>query len=146
MGLRLLNEHQADDRYRQGDLWFVNMKSVLKLESAVGRLFRSWGGEALYNSHEDDPETGPLLRQIGTPCVWIVSLPITRIKPPFDNVGERFVWGYLVRCRVATGHGADIESFLAEPLPPGAIVDVVRYENSGFEALTGCSTWRDPIM
>ncbi len=144
--LRLLNEHQADDRYRQGCLCFVNMRSELKSESAVGRLFRSWGGEALYNSHEDDPETGPLFRQIGTPCIWLVSLPITRIKSPFDNVGERFVWADLVRCGIATDHGANIESRLAEPLPPDAIIDVVRYENPGFETLTGCSTWHDPIM
>ncbi len=52
------------------------MRSVLRSEGAVGRLFRSWGGEALYNSHEDDLETGPLLRRIGTPCIWIVVLPI----------------------------------------------------------------------
>ncbi len=146
MGLRFLNEHQAEDDGRRARLAFVNMRSVLKSEGDVGRLFRSWGGEALYNRHEADPETGPLLRQIGTPCIWIVSLPIIRIKSPFDNVGERFVWAYLVRCGIATGHGAEIESSLAEPLPPDAIIDVVRYEDPGFEALTGCSTWRDPIM
>ncbi len=141
---RLLNEHQAEGS-RRGHLAFVNMRSELQSEGAVGRLLRSWGGEALYNSHERDPETGPLLRQIGTPCIWIVAVPIRWIKSPFDNVGERFVRAYLRRCGVATGHGANIESFIAEPLPPDRIINIVRYQDPAFEALTGCSTWHDPI-
>ncbi len=145
LGRRLLNKHQAEDPDRRGRLAFVNMRAVLRSESAVGWLFRCWGGEALYNWHESDPETGPLLRQIGRPCIWTVAVPIRWIRSPFNNVGERFVWAYLTRCGVATGHAADIQSSIAEPLPPDEIIDIVRYEDPAFEALTGCSTWRDPI-
>ncbi len=146
MGLRLLNEHQAGDQYRQGCLCFVNMRSALKSKSDVGRLFRSWGGEALYNSHEDDLETGPLLRRIGTPCIWIVVLPIGQGAVTWRNVGERFVRAYLAHRGAATGNGPDLQISLLEPLPPDSIINVVRYDDPAFEMLTGCSTWRDPIM
>ena len=146
IGHQLLNKHQAGDQSRQGHLCFVNMRSTLKSKSDVGRLFRSWGGEALYNSHEDDPETGPLLRRIGTPCIWIVVLPIGQGAITWKNVGERFVRAYLAQRKVATGNGANIETRLFEPLPPGSIINVARYDDPAFEKLTGCSTWRDPIM
>ena len=144
IGLRLLNEHHAGDRYRQGCLCFVNMRSVLKSKSDVGWLFRSWGGEALYSSHERDLETGPLLRQIGTPCIWVVVLPICQCD--VYNVGERFVWAYLAQRGAVIGNGASIETRLVEPLPPDAIINVMRYGDPAFEELTGCSTWHDPIM
>ncbi len=144
LGFQLLNKHQAGDQYRQGCLCFINMRSVLRSEGAIGRLFRSWGGEALYNSHEDDLETGPLLRRIGTPCVWVVVLPIRQCD--MHNVGELFVLAYLAQRGATTGNGASIEARIFEPLPPDSIKNVVRYDDPAFEKLTGCSTWGDRIM
>ncbi|MCH9023645.1 MAG: hypothetical protein IID32_12920 [Planctomycetes bacterium] len=146
LGTQLLDKHQAGDQSRQGCLCYVNMRSVLKSKGAVGRLFRSWGGEALYNSHEADIETGPLLRRIGTPCIWIVVLPIGQGAVTWRNVGERFVRAYLAHRGAATGNGANIETRLFEPLPPDSIINVVRYDDPAFEKLTGRSTWREPIM
>ena len=146
LGSQLLKKNQADDQYRQGRLCYVNMRSVLKSKGAVGRLFRSWGGEALYNSHEADPETGQLLRRIGTPCIWIVVLPLGQGAVTWRNVGERFVRAYLAHRGAATGNGANIETRLYEPLHPDSIIDVVRYDDPAFEKLTGCSMWSDPIM
>ncbi len=42
IGRQLLNKHQAGDQSRQGNLCFVNMRSVLRSKSDVGSLFRSW--------------------------------------------------------------------------------------------------------
>ncbi len=146
LSARLLNEHEADCEGRQGRLNFVSMRSELKSESGVGRLLRSWGGEALYNLHESDPETGPLLRRIGVPCIWIVALRICQIESPFDNVGERFVWAYLKNHGVEISSAADMEAHLTDSLPPDAIIDVVIYGNPAFEALTGCTTWHNRIV
>ncbi len=146
IGHQLLNMHQAGDQSRQGNLCFINMISVLRSEGAVGRLFRSWGGEALYNSHEDDLETGPSLRRIGTPCIWIVVLPIGQGAVTWRNVGERFVRAYLAHRGAATGNGANIETRLFKPLPRDSIINVARYDDPAFEKLTGCSMWSDPIM
>ena len=62
------------------------------------------------------------------------------------NVGEMFVLAYLAHRGAVTGNGAGIETRLFEPLPPGSIINVVRYDDPAFERLTGCSTWSDPIM
>src|ERR1700676_2031123 len=45
----------------------------------VGRFFRYWGGEALYNSHQDHAVRGPLLESIGTPCVIQADIPISNL-------------------------------------------------------------------
>ena len=119
------------------------MRSVLKLEDAIGRLFRSWGGEALYNSHEADPETGPLLRRVGTPCIWIVEVPIRQYDLTLTETGELFVLAYLANRGATADSGAIIEARIFEPLPPESIINVVRYSDAAFEKLTGCSTWND---
>ncbi len=144
LGLRLWKERRTGNDNHPGRIWFINMRSRLKLKGAVQWLFRSWGGEALSINHGDDPETGPLLCQIGTPCIWIAALPISQCG--VRNMGERFVWAYLAHRGAATGNGPDLQISLLEPLPPDSIINVVRYDDPAFEMLTGCSTWRDPIM
>src|SRR5206468_12583890 len=44
-------------------------------------LFRSnWGGEALYNSHDNDLETDPVLKIIGVPCLVEAVVPIASLR------------------------------------------------------------------
>jgi hypothetical protein len=50
--------NQVGDDNRRGMTWFCFTRALLRDESGVERLFRSWGGEALYNSHESDRATG----------------------------------------------------------------------------------------
>src|SRR5690606_19025663 len=60
-------------------LWFCFYEPSLAGERGIGRLFRSWGGEALYNSHEKDPTTGGALRRIGVPCIIKAIVPINNL-------------------------------------------------------------------
>jgi hypothetical protein len=69
VGNRLRADNQADEKNRAGRIWFCFFPPHIGGESGIGRFFRSWGGEALYNTHEDDPETGPALQAFGTPCL-----------------------------------------------------------------------------
>jgi hypothetical protein len=73
---RLCSENQAADGNRKGMIWFCLFPPILD-DFGVKRFFQSWGGEALYNSHERDPETGPVLRQIGIPCVVEIKVPVS---------------------------------------------------------------------
>jgi hypothetical protein len=60
---RLLTRHQAADDNRSGRTAFVFTREQLKCQLDFKQLFRSWGGEALYNSHEDKEETGPTTKK-----------------------------------------------------------------------------------
>jgi hypothetical protein len=97
---RLLEHNQAAEDNRSGRTAFFFTRPQLK-DAGLDRLCRSWGGEALYNFHEDDPETGPLLRCIGIPCIVAVAVPVTNIEPRFD-VGERLVSVWCDRRRIKT--------------------------------------------
>ena len=123
-------------------IWFVFTTGLLRGE-AVWRLFTFWGGEALYKSHEDDPEIGPLLRTPGTACIVEVAAPVRAIET-YCAVGERLVRCFLHRRGVDTGHDPEVEGYVAEPIPRPRIRRVITRIDSDFEGLTGCSTWSEP--
>src|SRR5690606_10870124 len=51
----LQEENEADEANRAGMLHFIFYMPNKIDEGGIGRFFRHWGGEALYNCHEDDP-------------------------------------------------------------------------------------------
>jgi hypothetical protein len=140
LGRRLLADHQADDDHRKGMIWFVNSRSCLTDCSGVFRLFRNWGGESLYNSHERDPETGPLLQSVGVPCIVVAVLPISRIRT-YHNVAEKFIWSFLGKHGIKTDHSPELEGYLEEPIQPAQVRSIIDYEDQRFEALTRCKSW-----
>jgi hypothetical protein len=76
---RLRAEHGADKPSRTGMIWFCFFQPHIAGQIAAERLFRNWGGEALYAYHENDPVTGPVLRSIGTPCLVEADVPISTL-------------------------------------------------------------------
>ncbi|QQC65212.1 hypothetical protein [Paraburkholderia ginsengisoli] len=73
---RLKTRNQADQSSRAGKLWFCFFAPKLAGEHGIGRFFRHWGGEALYNSHEADSVTSPVIRTIGAPRVVAADIPL----------------------------------------------------------------------
>jgi hypothetical protein len=73
---RLRKENQAADGNRTGRIWFCFYPPRLAGQRGIESFFRSWGGEALYNSHEDDRVTGPILSSLGTPRLIEAVVPI----------------------------------------------------------------------
>ena len=69
-------KNQAHDAYRAGIFWFCFFPPKLAGEAGISRFFRHWGGEALYNYHEDDPITSKALSAFGTPCIVEADVPI----------------------------------------------------------------------
>jgi hypothetical protein len=141
---RLKARHQANDDNRTGRLWFSFTRAPLRDESSVERLFRSWGGEALYNSHEDNSVTGPMLKLIGLPCVIIAAVPCDSLRT-FKSVGERLVNLWCDARGIATGHRAGFEGHTRADILSAGIVDVFALGDAKFEALTGHSGWRKPL-
>ncbi len=140
---RLLAENQAADANRMGAICFVSMRSYLMEESKVCRFFESWGGEALYNSHEDDPGTGPTLRCLGEPYIVTASRPVNKL--------EEFQYGlaryFANRLFNSTTRGVACKPELYEtrvrgPVPSEGVVKLVSFKDPTFESMTHCHTER----
>lgn len=137
---RLKAKHQAGSSGRAGAIHFGFTQAELLDQSAVGRLLTSWGGEALYNSHENDAETGPLLRRIGAPRLVLVALPIVDVCT-FQGIAES-VYRYRMHVAgVSTSNNYGCEGTLRRPTKPNEIVRVLTLGENEFERMTQCSRW-----
>jgi hypothetical protein len=141
---RLLSVNQIDDPFRKG-IWFVNLRSVLTEQEAVGRLFGSWGGEAIYNFHEPEPDTGPLLRSLGEPQVVVAQLPIKDVGL-FGELSERFIRFFLAAKRRCIANSYGFESQILVDLGSRQIIDVVPMHDARFEVLTGSTRWTTKLQ
>jgi hypothetical protein len=136
---RLKQENQADDQNRAGMLWFCFSKNLLKGRGGVIRLFNSWGGEALYNSHERDPLTGPLLRGIGSPCIIEADIPISGI--PGTRLAYTVARQFLINRGKKTGEPVDHDDYTKESVPVSNIRGIYTLRDPEFARLTGCDNW-----
>jgi hypothetical protein len=142
---RLKTEHQADDRWRSGSIWFCFYPPRQAGESGIGRFFRHWGGEALYNSHEDDPETGVALSTIGLPCIVEVLVPIASLRP-HSFLPNKIARRYLVDRGHRTVESVNHDGAIMCPLPAMNVRRVIPFPSPEFVTLTGCNQWRRPIV
>jgi hypothetical protein len=144
IGERLCAEHEAPDSGRAGMVWFVFSRSLLRDETSMSRFFRSWGGEALYWRHEEDPETGPVLRRVGVPCIVEAALAAHTLGTIMP-VAERVVTVYLRRRRVRTAERSEMEGWSPVAVGPERIRRIVRLGERDFARLTRCHRWEDPL-
>jgi hypothetical protein len=83
-------KNQSGDKYRAGLVWFCFFSPRLAGEDGIRRFFRHWGGEALYNSHEDDLITSPAIGDIGTPRIVEADVPVASAwnarRPVFQDL------------------------------------------------------------
>lgn len=124
--------------HRTGKVWLCPNRSSLRHASAVHRLFRSWGGEALYACFEDDSAIAGVLRALGQPTIVKCAVPV-------DDLYE---------CRAAELLSNSVRSRIAHPEPspsfdwmmprdldPSEVTDVISLEDPRFEELTGHRKW-----
>lgn len=140
----LSERHQAADDNRANKIWFVFTKVCMRDEGGMERFFRSWGGEALYNSHERHSVTGPALRLPGTPAIVQASVPCDGIET-FMEVGTRLVNIWCSQNRIKTDHAATFEGYVRENIPASAILRIDLLGSDVFEGLTGQKKWRKPL-
>ena len=77
---RLKSDNQADDENRSERIWFCFFPPWMDSEDGIGSFFRYWGGEALYNSHENDQTTLSAISRIGTPRIVEADVPIASLE------------------------------------------------------------------
>lgn len=140
----LASKNQADDGNRAGKLWFCFFPPKLAGESGIGRFFRHWGGEALYNSHERDPVTSPILRRLGIPAVIEADIPIASLNP-HSFLTTKIVRRYFTHRGGIIGEDLKHEGYAVSSLPPAAIRGIVRFPDSEFIDLTRCDLWRTAL-
>ena len=135
---------QADEKNRTGTVWFCFFPPGRTGEDGIGRFFRHWGGEALYNSHERDPVSSQAISCIGTPCLVEANVPIAALARHCGlefNILRRFLVG-----RGLPGQGsADYEGRIVRPLPAANVRRVIRFPSPDFLELTRCLEWVRPI-
>ncbi len=138
--LILKSENQANELFRKEMIWFCFFEPTIAGEDGIGRLFQSWGGEALYNSHEKHPSLGPTLRAIGAPCIIKANVPISSL------VDCRFPDGAMVRAYLLKhGHRpknpVEHEGYTTSRIPAENVVDIIEHPTEKFLQLTGCEGW-----
>jgi hypothetical protein len=133
---RLKGKNQADDENRKV-LCFFFYPPARAGEGGINRFFRCWGGESLYNSHEDDRLMAKLLGKIGTPSLVEADIPLDLLE---DTVGValKMVDRFLVARGLLSVDVANHEDRIVQPLPAKAIRRIIRYPSKEFRELTGC--------
>ncbi len=141
---RLKAQNQVDESNRAGKIWFCLFPPRLAGESGIERLSRRWGGEALYNSHEDDPETGVAISSIGVPCLVEANVPVASLEPN-GGLDFKVVRRFLIHRGYRTKEPVEHEDRIIRPLPAKNVRRVISYPKPDFIKLTGCDTWSDPL-
>ena len=136
----LKGTNQAQDSNRAGKFYFCFFIPAIAGESGISRFFRYWGGEALYNSHEDNPVISKALSAFGTPCVITVDVPIASLKKN-NSLACNIVQRFLISKGYSTGESINFVSGINQGLSPENIRGIVRFPTSEFFSLTGCSSW-----
>lgn len=140
----LKGHNQATEPNRKGRIWWCFYPPRQSGQSGIGALLGTWGGEALYNSHDHDAVMGPILRSIGTPCLVEAAVPITLldrgISPTFTVVAHHLRHrGHAIRDRL------EFEDNIKAPLGATNVRRVIRYPDPDFLELTDCETWHRPL-
>jgi hypothetical protein len=141
---RLISTNQADERNRAGRIWFCFFAPSIGGQRGIERFFRHWGGEALYNSHEDNPEMSQVLGVIGTPVLVEARVPI-RCLGPHSWLSIKTVRRFLISRGFRTDEPMDHEDQAVQPLAASNIQRIIRFPEPEFLRLTGCHEWRDPL-
>ena len=141
---QLLMKNESDHQFRKDRIWFIFFPPYIAGESGIERFFRSWGGEALYNDHEEDPVTGPWLTKIGIPCVIEAKVPLNGFYGHSleINFTKEYVsfrgWSHETRF--------NYEADLRINLPACNILNIIKFPEPKFIELTHSNLWRQTLQ
>lgn len=140
----LLSNNQANDDNRAGMIWFCFYPPRIAGQRGIERFFRSWGGEALYNSHEDDAFSGPALAKIGTPCLVEAYVPIGSLAY-HGGADFKMIARFLKKRGLRPDNPLEHEDRAKQPIPASNIIRIIKFPDPRFMQLTGCSKW-NPLL
>lgn len=123
----------AGETNRRDRSFWIFGRGALRDETGVYRLFRYWGGEAMYWAHEGS-KLGSLLKTIGTAAVIEAAIPYSMLNTNW-TIGERF------RTAIARRETAGFEGTTNATIPASMVRRIVPYGTVEFEELTGAALW-----
>lgn len=139
----MLKAHLANQHgNRTGMVWLCPNRSALRDSFGVYRLFRSWGGEALYAGFERDPSAAAMLARHGVPV--IVKCAVTLPTDALHGCRAANLLSNAVRHEIE--HPEPSPTFdwcVKRDLEPAEVVDIIAFDDPRFEELTGYARWPD---
>lgn len=128
---------------RTGMIWFCPNRSALKDYGGVYRLFRFWGGEAIYMGHSEDERISKVLRRVGTPCIVKCAIPFGDTEQFFSNYAERFL-SYLVSDVIECPEPPPaFDMYTKRDVASAELLEIIEVSNPKFEQWTGYKSWND---
>jgi hypothetical protein len=133
---RLLGNNKCKEENRNENVCFFHCLSTLKDESGLHRLFRAWGGEAIYSSHEFNSDIFHELTLVGTPSIVVASLYPDEVGL-FNDIEQRIIDVWIDRiidedCR------HDCDTIVRRQVK---VLQIIKKEDAAFEELTNYSNW-----
>lgn len=141
---RLRTRNQARESGRRGKCWFCFYPPRLAGQHGMERLFTSWGGEALYNYYEDDPDVGPALREIGVPTLVEAIVPITHLSSP-DRVAMTVARLDVHNRRTIIKEVTRLEDYSVTHVGAQHIERLIHFPEAEFVGLTASEHWNPPL-
>lgn len=105
-------------RSREGKICFCLNRALFEDDDGCDKLFRYFGGEALYKLAEQVPKFGEVreaLESIGEPLVVTASIPLNAMLPFQSDRVRRYLSGDISEC---------CEAFINVDVPPSDIMEI----------------------
>lgn len=132
--------NQADDSNRAFMVWFCFFEPHLAGFYGIHRFFKSWGGEALYNRHENQKSTGNALKKIGIPCVIKANVSISSLKTSYYPCSV-LIRAYLQGLGYSIDNSIEHEGYSTEEIGSEQIEAIYQHPSEKFIQLTKCNEW-----
>lgn len=137
----ILRSHLANQHgNRTGMLWLCPNRSALRDANGVHRLFRSWGGEALYAGFEDEPYIANVLTTIGQPAIVKCAIPLP-INALYGCRAPNFISNAVCPPIAYPEPSTNFDLSVSRDLKPSEVTDVILFGDPRFEDLTSHQSW-----
>jgi hypothetical protein len=141
---RLIEDNQADEPNRANKIWFCFFPPRMAGQGGLECLLGFWGGEALYNTHEGDPITGPVLAKLGVPCLVEADIAVSSLRES-SSLDLKAARQFLVWRGFQSSELLEPADYTTRDVPAANIRRVIEFPEPDFIALTGCETWEPPL-
>jgi len=133
----LKRNNRSSESNREGKTFFFHGANTLKDEFGLYRLFRLWGGEALFFNNEQNPNIYAELLHVGKPCIVLGSLNYEDVKA-YPSLAYCFITVFLNKGNL-DGINYDFDSCVKKDVKA---LCIINNEDVLFEQLTNFSSWR----
>jgi len=132
----LLENNASDQENRKGKIWFLHDTRTLKDSHSVGRLFENWGGESIYNDHENLQTIKSEITKIGKPTILVCSFDFEELSP-FKRLAEYISKIWINR----KSKESFVNLFDTKIVKEKEVKIIIKYGDKLFDELTEYRNW-----